>query len=105
MKKLVLTVAILVGGMSTYALSNITLTDNVVNTINNEEFVEISSDKLTEAIVSAVQKDFPSAKLSKAYVNSNEQYKLELIVDEAQQTVYIDKDGNWLKESDITSKN
>lgn len=101
MKKLMLTVAIVVGGMSTYALNSISTFDVVVSTITKEEFKEISFDQLTESIVTAFQKDYASATLNKAYVNSSEQYKLVVTVDEAEQTLYIDKDGNWLEETDI----
>lgn len=103
MKKLILSVAILTSGVSAFALSNnIVFSEaEIVAITMNEEFKEISLDKLSEAIVDTIKKDFPSAIINKAYVNENEQYKLLIIVDENESILYIDKEGNWLEESDI----
>ncbi|WP_111309678.1 hypothetical protein [Confluentibacter sediminis] len=103
MKKLILTVAILAGGMSTFALPNNILPAESIHVVVNEAFKEIALDKLPAAVASAVEKDFATASISKAYVNDNEQYKLELTVDGSTSTVYADKEGNWLEESAIKS--
>ncbi len=101
MKKLILTVAILAGGMSTFALPNNILPAQSINMSVKAEFKEIALDKLPAAVASAVEKDFSTASISKAYVNDSEQYKLELTVDGSTSTVYADKEGNWLEESAI----
>ncbi|GAA3629040.1 hypothetical protein GCM10022397_13110 [Flavivirga jejuensis] len=78
------------------------MTPNAEITITmNEEFKEISLDKLPEAVIKAVKKDFATATISKAYVNSSEQYKLLITVEKSESTFYIDKDGNWLEEDSI----
>ncbi len=102
MKKLILTVAILASGVSTFALSNNILPVETISVVMNDEFKEIAIDELPAAVTSAVEKDFASATISKAYVNSSEQYKLELTIDGSTSAVYADKDGNWLEESAIT---
>ncbi|MFI0430184.1 hypothetical protein [Mariniflexile sp. HMF6888] len=102
MKKLILTVAILASGVSTFALSNNILPVETTSVVMNEEFKEIAIDKLPAAVTNAVEKDFASATINKAYVNSSEQYKLELTIDGSTSTVYADKDGNWLEESAVT---
>ncbi|MBP0903733.1 hypothetical protein ACFSKN_04025 [Mariniflexile gromovii] len=104
MKKLILTVAILASGISTFALSNNILPTEGISVVMNEEFKEIAVDKLPAAVKSAVEKDFASATISKAYVNSKEQYKLEITIEESTSTVYADKEGNWLEESAIGTK-
>tara|TARA_R110002096_G_scaffold436064_1_gene666714 strand:+ start:20511 stop:20834 length:324 start_codon:yes stop_codon:yes gene_type:complete len=101
MKKLILTVAILASGVSVFAMSNNILPIETINIAMNDEFIEIPVDKLPTAVIDVVKKDFPSATISKAYVNSSAQYKLEITIDENSSTVYTDKDGNWLKESDV----
>tara|TARA_R110002050_G_scaffold261556_1_gene401590 strand:- start:55071 stop:55388 length:318 start_codon:yes stop_codon:yes gene_type:complete len=101
MKKLILSVAILTCGMSTFALSNNIVPNAVITITMNEEFKEISLDKLPEAVIKAIKENFATATISKAYVNSSEQYKLVLTMDESESTLYIDKDGNWLEEGDI----
>jgi len=102
MKKLILTVAILASGVSIFALSNNMSPVEVVNVVMNEKFKEIAIEELPAAVTDAVSKDFASATISKAYVNSNEQYKLELTIDGSTSAVYVDKDGNWLEESSVT---
>ncbi|CAH8293102.1 hypothetical protein EV196_103126 [Mariniflexile fucanivorans] len=102
MKKLILTVAILASGISTFALSNTILPSETISVVMNEEFKEIAVDKLPAAVTSAVEKDFASSTITKAYMNSKEQYKLELDVEGTATTVYADKEGNWLEESAVT---
>lgn len=104
MKKLILTVAILAGGMSAFAMPNTVLPTEEINLVINDEFKEIAVDKLPAAVSSAVKNDFSTATISKAYVNTSEQYKIELSLDGSTSTVYADKDGNWLEESAIKGK-
>ncbi len=101
MKKLVLTVAILVGSISVFAISNSNLTDQVINVIEVDEFKEIALEDLPEAVVLAVSKDFASSTISQAFVNSSSQYKLLVDINGEVKTIYADADGNWLEESDI----
>ncbi|NIJ45477.1 hypothetical protein FHR24_001945 [Wenyingzhuangia heitensis] len=101
MKKFILSVAILASGMSTFAITNNVTPVTTVSIIANQEFTEISVDELPAAVTNAVKKYFTTATISKAYVNANGQYKLELTADNASNTVYADKDGNWLEESAI----
>ena len=73
MKKLILSVAILTCGVSAFALSNNIVSNEaeVVTITMNEEFKEISLDKLSQAIVTTIKKDLPTATVSKAYVNAS----------------------------------
>ncbi|MDO6759681.1 hypothetical protein Q4566_05665 [Tamlana sp. 2_MG-2023] len=101
MKKLVLTVAIVASGLSTFALTNPIMNNDAEVVVINESFKEISVNQLPSAVVSAVKQNFASATISNAYVNSSEQYKLTISMDGSENTVYADKDGNWLKEGDV----
>ncbi|MFB9056816.1 hypothetical protein ACFFU9_08690 [Mariniflexile ostreae] len=105
MKKLILTVAIVASGVSTFALSNPILNDQAAVTMvmNQEAFKAVAIDQLPEAVTAAVEKDFPGAAISQAHVNSSEQYKLTLSIEGSDSTVYADKDGAWLSEADIVS--
>ncbi|TDQ22798.1 hypothetical protein [Tenacibaculum caenipelagi] len=103
MKKLILAAAIL-AGVSTYAtINNTTSPINSVYTIIDNDFQEVALDKLPTAIVESVKKNFPKATLSKAFVNEKEQYKLEISVDNKNQTLYADKEGNWLDEKEVSN--
>ena len=108
MRKLILTVAvtILTGGVSISAFANENNTinnnaDQIVTVVLNDDFKEITVKELPEAVTTAILKDFKTAIVGKVYVNESEQYKIELIVDDAKSIVYADKEGTWLKEEDV----
>jgi hypothetical protein len=103
MKKLILAVAVAVvaSSFSTFALSINPIQSEITKVSITEEFKEISLESLPAEVTAAVAKDFSTATISKAYVNSNEQYKLDITIDGTDSTVYADKDGNWLKETDV----
>lgn len=101
MKKLILAVAILTG-VSTYAVVNNTVSPiTPVHTVVENDFQEISLDKIPTTITNSLKNSFPSATLSKAFVNEKEQYKLEISVENETKTLYSDKDGNWLDAKDV----
>ena len=50
-----------------------------------------------EGTIESETDDFKDAKIQKAFVNESKEFKLELIVGGATQTVYADANGNWLK--------
>ena len=98
MKKVVLTVAIVLGGLSTYATSAFAMNTSDVKMINiQQEYKQIENDSLPQAVKDALAADFSTATLDKAYVNEAEEYKLEIIVDGTNSTLYADKEGNWIE--------
>ncbi len=100
MKNLILAAAILAGA-STYATTNTTTSPiTPVYTVVEKGFKEVSLDKLPAAVVKSVKESFPKGKLSKAFVNENEQYKLEISLENESKTLFADKDGNWLDAKD-----
>ena len=98
MKKVILTAAIVLGGLSTYATSAfpINKTDEIVVAVQ-DDYKEIKTTALPKAVKDALAADFKTATLDKAYVNHKQEYKLEITVDGAASTVYADKDGHWIK--------
>ncbi|ETN94606.1 hypothetical protein [Zhouia amylolytica] len=96
MKKVVLTIAIILGGLTAQAFTPAANQSKIIK-IAQEEYKEIEVSKLPTAVTDAVQKDFAGAKISKAYVNEKGEYKLEISKDGAEKTLYADKDGNWIK--------
>jgi len=109
MRKLILTVtvAILTSGVSVFAANNITNnnSDEIIVVVANDDFKEITKEELPEAVTNAVAKDFSTATIAKAYVNGSEQYKIQLTIDETEGLVYLDKEGTWLKDTDIVTVN
>jgi hypothetical protein len=100
MKKLILAVAIVASGFSTFALSTSPIQGELITVSTSEEFKEIAIESLPAEVTAALTKDFSMATLDKAFVNSKEQYKLEVTIDGTKNHLYTDKDGNWLKEAD-----
>ena len=80
MKKVVLTAVFAFATLTTFATTNTNVIP-VQKVILQEE----------------VKRDFKDAKIQKAYVNESKEFKLELLVGQATQTVYADANGNWLK--------
>ena len=98
MKKVILTAAILVGGLSTYAASAFTINPtNQIEITAQQEYTEIKIESLPQAVKDALEEDFSTATLDKAYVNDEQEYKLEITVDGGTSILYADKDGNWIE--------
>ncbi|KRB53945.1 MULTISPECIES: hypothetical protein [unclassified Flavobacterium] len=95
MKKLILSAAILLGGLSMQA-ENTVLTTTTVNTINyQDDYKEV--DAVPAAIKKSLDEAYPGVKLDKAYVNSKKEYKIEVTVRGEKSIVYTDAAGTILK--------
>lgn len=95
MKKLILSAAILLGGLSIQA-GNTVLTTTTVNSINyQDDYKEV--DAVPAAIKKSLDDAYPGVKLDKAYVNSKKEYKIEITVRGEKSIVYTDATGNILK--------
>jgi hypothetical protein len=101
MKKLILVIAIITSGFSTFALSTNPTQNETPTVFITEGFEEIAIENLPNAVIEALAKNYTAAKISKAYVNSKEQYKLEIYMQPTDNIVFADKDGNWLKRKDL----
>jgi len=98
MKKLILSMAIVLGSLSIYAFeTNETVKPVIVETEFQDGFNEINNDAVPAAIITALENAYPGATLVKAYVNENVEYKLDIQVGENTATIYSDVNGNWLK--------
>lgn len=97
MKKVVFTVAIVLGGLSTYATSAFPMnTTNNIEIVAQAEYKEIDAETLPQAVKDALATDYPTATLDKAYVNEKQEYKLDITVDGGTSSVYADNDGVWI---------
>jgi hypothetical protein len=95
MKKLILSAAILLGGLSMQA-GNTVLTTTTVNAINyQDDYKEV--DAVPAAIKKSLDEAYPGVKLDKAYVNSKKEYKIEVTVRGEKSIVYTDAAGTILK--------
>ena len=97
MKKLILSVAIVLGSLSIYA-SNLPTPEQAKITVSIQTgYTEVSADAVPAAVKTALQTAYPGAKLDKAFVNEKKEYKLEISVGVQKATVFSDVNGNWLK--------
>jgi len=95
MKKLILSAAILLGGLSMQA-GNVVVTSSMVQSVNiQDEYKEV--DAVPAAIKTALDNAYPGVKLDKAYINEKKEYKIEITVRGEKSTVYTDASGNILK--------
>ena len=95
MKKLILSAAILLGGLSMQA-GNVAVTSSMVQSVNiQDDYKEV--DAVPAAIKTALDEAYPGVKLDKAYVNEKKEYKIEITVRGEKSTVYTDASGNIIK--------
>jgi hypothetical protein len=97
MKKLILSAAIILGGISAQAATNLKPTAIFHSVTIQDEFTEIAADAIPAAVKSTVEKSFPSAKLEKAYKNEKNEYKLDIAMGDKKYTVLTDASGNIIK--------
>lgn len=97
MKKLILSAAILLGGLSMNAATPV-VTNSIVSSVNiQDEYKEITADAVPAAVKSTIDKSFPNTKLEKAYKNEKNEYKLEISSGDKKYTVFTDASGNIIK--------
>lgn len=94
MKKLILSAAILFGSLSLTAAST-PVQNSTEKTISiADKYTEIKAEELPSAVTESLKKSHPEAVITKAYVNENKQYKLEISIGDKSETVFLDASGN-----------
>ena len=104
MKKLILS-AILLGSISTFAQEAKTTKETKATTTTTEStskpvqenYKEVKSEELPEALKTSLKAGYPDATVTKAYINDKKEYKMDIAVGDQKATVYADAQGNWLK--------
>ncbi|MCZ4317567.1 hypothetical protein O4H26_01050 [Aequorivita viscosa] len=63
-----------------------------------QDYKEVNASEVPQTVKAAVAKDFSDATISKAYVNAKGDYKIELTTADAKSaTVYANAKGEWIK--------
>ncbi|TDE00120.1 hypothetical protein [Flavobacterium sandaracinum] len=97
MKKLILSAAIVLGSVSTYAIT-VPNSVEVVKTITiQEEYTEVELEAVPAAIIEALKAAYPSAVLDKAYINAAKEYKLEVTIEGKKENLFADESGKWIQ--------
>lgn len=94
MRTALLLTVIVLGSITSFALNPV-FSQQLI--LVQEEFTEITSDQLPQAVLSALNKTYPGATIDKAFVNQNKEYKLEISVGDQKATVLADANGYWIK--------
>ena len=103
MKRIFITAVFALGSLSAFAQEEVTVIENAEveateAVATQDDFSEVSSDELPEAVTAAVSKNYPTASIDKAYTNEANQYKLEVSLEGgAAGTLYADENGNWIE--------
>jgi len=97
MKKLILSAAIVLGSLSTYATS-VPNTNEVTKTVMfQEEYTEVKLEEVPVAITEALKVAYPSAILDKAYINAKKEYKLDITLGDKKGNLFADETGKWIQ--------
>ena len=117
MKKLILSAAIVLSSLSTFAQatsdSKIEATttepkeavaveaksETVVTKAvpTQEEYTAIVATEVPAPVHAALEVAHPGAVVTDAYVNEAKEYKLEVTVEDEKATLYADAEGNWIQ--------
>lgn len=97
MKKLVLSVAVFLVSLSTFA--TISTTEDSVGTITNIEgvYAEIRIDEIPVAVMNALKNRYPNAVINKAYVDESKEYRLDIKNGNQEVSLYSNANGNWIQ--------
>jgi hypothetical protein len=100
MKKVLLVAALAIGTMTAVAQESETAVEEVATEVMEAQdaFAEVAIEELPEAITEALATDHPGTTISKAYVNEETQYKLEVAKEDGTTVeLYADAEGNWIE--------
>jgi hypothetical protein len=98
MKKLILSAAILLGSLSTFAQTSVPAKTAVTTqTTVPGTYTEITVEEVPEAVKSALTKTYPTAILNKAFINEKKEYELQIKIGDRVGSLYADAAGAWIK--------
>ncbi|MFS4468750.1 hypothetical protein [Maribacter sp. 2210JD10-5] len=98
MKKLVFATALAIGSLTMVTAAAPIFNTAIVEEVTVQDFQEIATSDVPEAVTTALAADHPDVVLSKAYVNGSGIYKLEVAsADGSTSELYADAEGNWVE--------
>jgi hypothetical protein len=111
MKKLILSTAILLGSLSTFAQTSVPVKTAITTTQATTQgttqaatqatipgtYTEITAEEVPETVKSALTKTYPTAVLNKAFINEKKEYELQVKVGDRVGSLYADATGAWIK--------
>lgn len=107
MKNLMIAAVLSLGTMTAFAQEEETAVEEtateVVETVEEaapvqDGFAEVAVEEVPAAITEALEAAHPGASISKAYMNEEAQYKLEVAKEDGETAeLYADAEGNWIE--------
>ncbi len=98
MKKVIFVLALALGSLTAFAQETENMETAATKVVAQDDFSEIDTTELPEAVTEAVAKNYPTASIDKAYVNEAKQFRLEVSLgDGTSGTLYADENGNWIE--------
>ncbi|GGW46613.1 hypothetical protein [Arenibacter certesii] len=100
MKKILFVAALSLGSLTAFAQEGEEVTQEVTTevAVAQDDFTAIETKDVPEAVSNAVAKNYPTATINKASVNKEEQYKIEVTLEDGTEgALYADKEGNWIE--------
>ncbi len=99
MKKLFFVLVLSLGSLTAFAQDAEAAAEVTTEAVAaQDDFSEIATSELPEAVTAAVAKNYPTATIDKAYTNEAKQYKLEVSLEDGTSgTLYADENGNWIE--------
>ena len=101
MKNLMFAAVLSLGTMTAFAQEEETAVEEVATEAVAEaqdSFNEVAVEEVPAAITEALEAAHPGATISKAYMNEEAQYKLEVAKEDGETAeLYADAEGNWLE--------
>ncbi len=123
MKKLILSAAIVLGGLTTVnaqtekeptalntqketvAVETATKAQTMEAVATPQDYKEVKVADVPQEVQDALATDMKGATISKAYINENGEYKLDLATaDKKTKTVYANAKGEWIKKEKVMKK-
>ena len=97
MKKLIMSAAVLLGSLSTFATVLPTQVASEKVIFVSDEYTEIKIEEVPTAVTDALKKAYPDAVLTKAYINEKKEYKIEVKIADKEGALYADETGKWIQ--------
>ncbi|AWG21074.1 hypothetical protein FFWV33_05770 [Flavobacterium faecale] len=104
MKKILLATAIVLGSLtSIQAQDKMSTTETTTVTTTAEssaaatEFDEIQLDDVPSVVSTTLATAYPDAILTKAYVNANKDYRLDVKLGDKEGSLFLDEKGKWIR--------
>ena len=97
MKKLIMSAAVLLGSLSTFATVLPTQVASEKVIFVSDEYTEIKIEEVPTAVTDALKKAYPDAVLTKAYIKKKKKYKIEVKIADKEGALYADETGKWIQ--------